>query len=149
MARSTNYLSLQFANDGDGTGKLSARAEAPGFAGVGEAYFNTENIESFARSIAQYPLEGTFEISGGLGERGSGEFQEHLAVRVYAIDRRGHVAVQVRMATSMWSDVKPPLQMTAKVEVLTSHEPLRKFSADLISLLRGTRTEAVLEGDSG
>ncbi len=146
---SPNYLSLRFANDGDGTGQLSARAEASGFGGQSAAYFNIEDLEKFARSIATYPPEGTFEVSSGFGKTGSNELdQEHLAIRVYPLDGRGHIGVQVRMATPIWPDIRPQSQMTAKLEILTSYEPLRKFSADLMSLLHGVTTEALLEGDS-
>src|SRR5579862_7138544 len=133
-----NYLSLRFANDGDGTGQLSARAEASGFAGRSAAYFNIEDLENFARSMARHPLEGTIEVSSGFGKSGPDEVdQEHLAIRVYPLDRRGHIGVQIRMATPIWPDIRRQLEMAAKLELVTDYEPLRKFGADLISLLRG------------
>lgn len=144
----TNYLLLRFADDGDGTGKLSARAEASGFSGQSGAYFGIEKLEAFARSIAEYPLTVKCEIRGGFGKLQSNELdQEHLGISVYPTDSRGHIGVQVRMATEVWPDTRPDSQMTAKVEIITSYEPLKRFSSDLVSLVRGTIHEAVLEGD--
>jgi len=144
----TSYLSLRFYDDGDGTGKLCARAESGGFAGQGGAYFDIESIEEFARSIIEYPLVRNYEISGGFGARAGELAQEHLGISVYPIDGRGHIGVQVRMATEVWPDTRPHSEMTVKVEIVTSHEPLRKLSADLLSLVRGNVREITLNGDS-
>ena len=50
-----NYLRLRFMDDGDGTGKLMARAEADGFSGEGGAYFNVEELEEFAEALRVFP----------------------------------------------------------------------------------------------
>jgi len=143
------YLLLRFADDGDGTGKLFARAEANGFAGEGEAYFGTEELEKFSIAIGRFPLPNHEDcsISGGFGKLGTSEVQEHLGIRVYAIDARGHIGLQIRMATEVWPQTRPESQKMAKIEILTSYEPLRRFSEDLAALVHEKTKEALIEGD--
>jgi hypothetical protein len=148
-----SYLRLRFQDDHDGTGKLLARAEAAGFAGESGAYFNISEIEEFAAAIAVFPVpeNESYSICGGFGKRdGSGELeQEHLGIEVYPLDsRRGYLGMQVRMATELWTPAKPESQRAARVEVVTSYEPLSKFSRDLIAVVRGSVQEAWLVGET-
>ena len=107
----SSYLRLRFQDDGDGTGKLLARAEAAGFAGEGGAYFNTSAIEEFAEAIGAFPLpseDPRLSIAGGFSrlERHDGVEVEHLAITVYLADaQRGYIGIQSRMATEAG---KPP-----------------------------------------
>jgi hypothetical protein len=147
-----SYIRLRFADDGDGTGKLLARAEADGFAGEGGAYFNIETLEEFATALAVFPMPSEDKrrsISSGFGGRGETLEQEHLGISVYPADaRRGYVGIQVRMATEIWQETRPESGKHAIVEVVTTYEPLSKFSKDLIAVLRGSMKEALLEGQN-
>jgi hypothetical protein len=58
------------------------------------------------------------------------------------------VGIQVRMATAVWPDTRPESKKQAVVEILATYEPLSKFSRDLLSVLRGSLKEAVIEGES-
>jgi hypothetical protein len=49
------------------------------------------------------------------------------------------------MATPLWNDTRPDSQRTAKLELLTTYEPIAKFSRDLLAMLEGTTEEAILE----
>jgi hypothetical protein len=145
-----NYLRLRFFDDGDGTGKLVARAEADSFSGESGAYFNVEALEEFAKALQIFPLppeDHRRSISGGFGN--DLDAQEHLGISVYLVNpQRGHVGIQVRMATEVWPDTRPKSKKQAVVEVLTTYEPLAKFSKDLLSVLGGSLKEAVIEGES-
>ncbi len=149
-----NYLRLRFLDDGDGTGKLLACAEAGGFRGESGAYFGVEELKNFANAISLFPLPSNdkrLSIASGFCKKdGSGELdQEHLAISVYAADaRRGYIVVQIRMATEVWESTRPESQMAAKIEVVTTYEPLSRFSKDLLSLLDGRVREALLEGET-
>ncbi len=148
-----NYLRFRFQDDGDGTGKLVAQAESSGFAGTSGAYFNVDKIEEFAAAISAFPLperDMRRSIAGGFGKKNHpGEMDEHLGIAVYPIDlRRGHIGVQVRMATELWDSTRPESQHTAKVEIKTTYEPLAQFSKELIRLVRGDLEEAVLVGET-
>ena len=149
-----NYLRLRFLNDGDGTGKLLAWAEADGFSGQSGAYFDIENLKDFAEALQVFPLppeDRRRSIAGGFGNKEDHTTlaQEHLGISVYlASAKRGYIGIQVRMATEVWSDTRPESRNQAVVEVLTTYEPLAKFSKDLLLVLRGALKEAAIEGES-
>jgi hypothetical protein len=52
--------------------------------------------------------------------------------------------VQVR-ATPLWNETRPNSQRTAKLELLTTYEPIAKLSRDPLAVLEGTVEEAILE----
>jgi len=52
------------------------------------------------------------------------------------------------MATEVWQATRPESQKIARIEVVTTYEPLSRFSRDLLSLLNGTIKQALLEGQS-
>jgi hypothetical protein len=145
------YLRLTFRDDGDGTGKLVAEAAAGGYSGASGAYFGIGHLQEFARSIAEFPLPdvGRCSLAGGFGSKQNpGELeQEHLGIDVYPVDHRGHIGIQIRMATEMWSDTRPRFQKTAKIEIITTYEPIARFSKDLLAMLDGTASEALLVGE--
>jgi|SRR5580698_9706891 hypothetical protein len=149
-----NYLRLRFSDDGDGTGELLARAEADGFAGESGAYFNPAEIEAFAKAIGTFPLpvdDKRLSITGGFWsrERRGDLEQELLGISVYFADApRGYIGIQIRMATPIWKGTRPDSKKSAAVEVVTTYEPLAKFSRDLDAVLRGKLKEAVLKGQS-
>ena len=147
MAR--GFLRLIFIDDSDGTGKLCAEAVAEGFSGRRRAYFDLEVLKRFAGVISEYPLPDRrrCQINSGFlskGEQGKLQ-QEHLGIDVYPIDGRGHIGVQIRLATQLWQGSRTDSQKTAKLEVITTYEPLRKFSADLLALLNGNIDEVRLD----
>ena len=142
---------LRFDDDGDGTGKLLAQATSGGFSGEGGAWFSIGELQDFAEAIGKFPLsEGNPPtIVGGFWKKGrSGELeQEHLALKIYPIDNRGHLGVQVRIATELWNDTRLESQHKVELEIVTSYEPLAKFSRNVKSLVEGRIKEAVLDSD--
>ena len=76
------FLRVRFVDDFDGSGELIAHAESGGFSGNGRAYFNIEEIKTFADAIAGFPLSDSSRpsISGGCGSLNGPEhaYQEHL-----------------------------------------------------------------------
>jgi hypothetical protein len=145
------WLKLEFQDDNDGTGKLIAAVEAGGFAGRGGAWFGIPQIEEFADLITAYPLPSTKKCSlaGGFWkERGHELDQEHLGIDIYPIGPRGHIGVQVRIASELWEASRPESQMMVKVEVITSYQLLADFSSQLKKLVRGSLEQALLEGDT-
>jgi hypothetical protein len=143
-------LKLRFENDGDGTGKLSATAEADGYSGQGSAYFNITAIEDFSAKIARFPLPEKDEcsLSGGFASSNGTPAQEHLGIDVYPIDKFGHIGIQIRTTTPAWKDSRANSQKMAQLEIVTSYEPIARFSRDLLALIAGRLPEAVLEGES-
>lgn len=148
---SQGRLTLRFDDDGDGTGKLIAQAQSNGFSGEGGAWFSQIELQEFADALAAFPIpeEKPPEVVGGFYKNdGSGELtQEHLGLKVYPIDHRGHLGIQVRIATELWGDERPESQQMVRLEIFTSYEPLLKFSKDLKALIVGRIHEATLDGD--
>ena len=148
-----NYLRLRFLDDGDGTGKLLARAEADGFSGEGGAYFDVETLQEFADALRMFPLPSEDSrrsiASGYWNEKDLKLDQEHLGISVNpACAKRGYIGIQVRMATELWPGTRPESRKQAVIEILTTYEPLSKFSRDLTAVLRGSLKEAFLEGEN-
>jgi hypothetical protein len=88
-------------------------------------------------------------IAGGYWkmDRSSELDQEHLRITVYPINSRGYFGVQVKMATKLDPGERPQSQQSATVELVTTSEPLARFSRALIGVLRGNAEEAVLASD--
>ena len=144
-------LTLRFDDDSDGTGKLLADASANGFAGKGGAYFSIPHIEEFADSLVAFPLPETNfpEIAGGFGKRDAPNelAQEHLSIAVYPVDGRGHLGIQIRIATELWDGEREKSQHAVKLEFLTGYEAIAKFSKNLKALVVGQIEEAILESE--
>lgn len=148
---SQGRLSLRFEDDGDGTGKLLAQAASGGFSGEVGAWFSISELQSFAEAIGMFPIPETNppSIVGGFWKKdGSGDLeQQHLVLKVYPIDRKGHLGVQIKIATELWDDARPESQHKVELEIVTSYEPLAKFARDLKALAEGRIKDAILEGD--
>jgi hypothetical protein len=100
-----------------------------------------------------FPLprnEKRLSIAGGFWDSARRDelSQEHLGIAVYPVDSRGHIGIQIRMATELLRGERPEFQKIVKLEILTSYEPLARFSRDMLALLHGKKDEALIEGDS-
>ncbi len=145
---SSGFLRVRFVDEYDGTGELIAHAGSDGFSGTGRAYFNTEAIQKFADAIANFPVSNAvpLTVAGGFvdsAERSGIPEQEHLGISVYPIDSHGHIGIQIRMATPLYTGDRPESRKSATVELVTTHEPLARFSRDLLAMLGGNTDEAV------
>jgi CheY-like chemotaxis protein len=70
-----------------------------------------------------------------------------LCPKSLRIDSTRHLGVQVRIATEFWNDARPESQHRVELGIVTSYEPLARFSRDLKSLVEGRIKEVILEGD--
>lgn len=147
---SKSKLLVRFYDDDDGTGKLLVDASSNGFAGSGSAWFGVDELVSFAENLSAYPLSDPSPIiRGGFYKKDmSGELdQEHLAIRVYPIDRTGHLGVQVSIATELWPHDRPESQHLVKLEIQTTYQPLSNFGKALKAVVAGRSKEAILGSD--
>ncbi|OYP34313.1 hypothetical protein [Rhodopirellula sp. MGV] len=136
-------LQLTAHVDDDGTADLFAIATSSGFAGQGSAWFNISEIRDFATRIAMYPLQDTVEIAGGFfSDSRPGELvQTHLSICVYLLDGRGQLGVRVTLTDPHHADAIHSVAL----EFRTIYNRLERFSRDLLNLVDGRATEAVLE----
>ncbi len=146
MSTGGHELRLRFRSDDDGTGELTVRVCSNGFAGAGSAWFGTEQLERFAATLGADPLPVPGPgLAGGFFNTADGRLdQEHVGIDVYSVGRRGEVGVQVRLMTALWPDDRPESRHAVRVELLTLHERLRRFSEDLQAVVAGNAAEAVL-----
>jgi hypothetical protein len=143
------FLTLEFSDDGDGTGRLDVEGEADGYSGRSHAYINKDEIKRVAVALSQYPLPQSHgcSLSGGFGKSRGSPAQEHVGIDAYPVNRRGYIGMQVRMATAVWSETRPESQSIVQLEIVTTYEPLARFSKDLLAMLDGTASVATLEGE--
>lgn len=133
-------LIVWFGDDGDGTGHLMVEASANGFSGRGDSYFSKSQIEDFAAALTAYPLkdESLPELIGGLN-------QETLSIKVYPINGRGDLAMQVKLATKLWGEERLESQHSVQLEILTHYNSIEVFARELIDLINGKVEKASLK----
>ena len=51
------------------------------------------------------------------------------------------------MATEVWDAIAHRSQRIAQVEIVTTYEPMARFSKDLLAMLDGIASAATLEGE--
>jgi hypothetical protein len=86
-------------------------------------------------------------LTGGFGESQDSAAEEHVGIDAYPVNRRGYIGIQVRLATEVWSETRRESQKIAQLEIVTTYQPLAKFSSDILAMLEGMLSEATLEGD--
>ncbi|MCU1492334.1 MAG: hypothetical protein JWO62_98 [Acidimicrobiaceae bacterium] len=142
-------LIVRYYPDDDGTGKLHVSAATQGFAGQSAAWFDTERLLDFARSLSTYPIpeDMTLEIASGFGanETAGHPPQEHVAISVAPVGSRGQLKLRVHLATPVWPTEGPAVQHhDVCLEMLTTYERLRSFSSHLAMVLRRELPDATL-----
>ncbi|GAC1445894.1 MAG: hypothetical protein NVSMB56_00450 [Pyrinomonadaceae bacterium] len=117
----------------------------------GSTWFGNAQLQAFIEELIIFPIpkRKSIQVVGGFYKKdGTGEIdQEHLAISVYPIDSRGHLGVQVRIATELWKDQRPESQQAVKLEIITSYEPLMQFSRKLKALMDGRIEEVILDSE--
>lgn len=143
-----NLLTVSYAADPDGTGKMHVRAAAGGFAGESAAWIDTSRLADFASSLSTYPIadDETITIWGGFGAnpRTGQPAQEHVALVVGPVGSKGQVGVRVHLATPEWANTRPESVNDVRLELLATYERLRHFRAHLLMVIQGRLDEATL-----
>jgi hypothetical protein len=101
-----------------------------------------------ALALRAYPLPaGGTRIAGGFYSSSEPADLERvlLSLDAYPVDRRGQVAVRVHAEVEVWPGDREESRNTATVEVLTTYARLSQFSGQLVDVLGGCRSEAVVE----
>jgi hypothetical protein len=100
------------------------------------------------QQLLTYPLTDVDHgLVGGYGRIGV-DFEETVGLAARAVGRRGQVAVVAHLATPVDRSTRlGPAAGEVRVEVLTSYEALRRFSAELVLLVRGSVEEAGVDAD--
>lgn len=143
-----DWLRLTLLRDSDGTAELFVEASASGFSGRASAWFSEEQIEEFGEQLAAFPIVAEHPplLQGGFWAREGHSLEQcHVSLRVVPVDRRGTLAIQVRLETPLWQGDSPESQCRAALTVRTDYASLQEFSRAVVELAAGRRDEAVLE----
>ena len=134
-------------DDGDGFGLVRVVAATTGFRGAGEAWFDREQVTTFARSLSEYPLSSPLVLVGGYGPTAR-EIQDGLAqpgdlryetvrLDVHPVGSKCQVGIAVHLATLPWPAGRPEAAYDVRLELLTTYERLRLFSNRLLAVVGG------------
>jgi hypothetical protein len=139
-------LRVSVGRDGSNDCELSARFQNAAFSGEGSAWFNVAEIEAFAKSLASHPLRTAVSLQGGFWHSTERRIDhEHLFLAAYPIDGVGHIGFKVRATTPIHSNDRPEQKHSSEIELRIEYEQLRHFSAALVEVIHGARTDALLE----
>ncbi len=131
-------------DDGDGIGRLTVRAAANGFAGIGEAWTDRTQMLEFSLRLSAYPLREEVSISAGFG---GDEAEEHVGIAVGPVGSHGQVGIRVHLATPVWPNTRPESRREVRLELLTTYQRLETFSTGLRRVVEGTLHEAIIGGE--
>jgi hypothetical protein len=122
--------------------QVEARVAADGWSGIAWAYTSPHSLGEEARGLLGWTkqLSGEFALEAG-ADTGIG----WLSLRWYAIDRAGHLACHVRMATSGDSS-RPEGVRRLSLEFRTEPSMVERFARQLASLAESLTGEAELTG---
>ncbi|MEV0154036.1 hypothetical protein AB0H57_09890 [Micromonospora sp. NPDC050686] len=144
----SDFVSLEFVADDDGTGQLRVSARSNGYAGRGAAYFDALRLAEFAASLEAFPLPvGGLTLAGGfVNPNNAGELEQELVgLRFYGVGGRGQVGVGVHLSGEEWPHIRPESVPAVRSELLTTYERLRMFSRDFFAVARGDDVRAFLK----
>ena len=114
--------------------------ETPSFSGVGEAWAWIDPIQQFADRLLQFPISNDKppELIFGYGLQRVDD--RVLSLKIIADDQRGTLRVIANV--SDYAD-----RMSKLTTHFETHYPdVERFQRQLISMITGQRTEAVLDG---
>ena len=109
------------AIDPDRTCELFVEAHSNGFSGIGSAWFNADEIESFASKLELYPIHDNNKpelASGYYSPDGSGRLiQKLLHILVYPTDGVGTLGIRVELSTPLHGGSRPESRHAVELEL--------------------------------
>jgi hypothetical protein len=123
--------------------EVEARVAAYGWSGITCAYASPQALGKAARDLLSWTERPVEELALEAGaDNGIG----WLSLRWYAINRAGHLACQVRMATRADNSDTPEDVWRLSLEFRTERSMVERFARQLASLADTQAGEAVLTG---
>ena len=121
--------------------ELECKVAYHGFQGVATCYTIQEDIIEFSGSLDQLAqsADGSVSFDSGL-EDGS----KSISLRAYPIDRSGHLAIHLRMATDNHAN-RPEGVWRVELEMRVESSPLSRFASGLRSVAESREGFAFLQ----
>jgi hypothetical protein len=122
--------------------QIEARGAADGWSGIDWAYTSAQSLGEEAYGLLKWAqrLHGEFALEAG-ADTGIG----WLSLRWYTIDRAGHLACHVQIATSE-DGRRPENVRRLSLEFRTEPSLVERFARQLAALAESLTGEAVLAG---
>jgi hypothetical protein len=147
-----NTLRLRFEVDTDGAGELFADVHVNGFSGSSSAWFNVDQLNTFAQELGEtYPLQAgrPLTLEGGFWSKSDNVVSDiHLGMKFYPVGVRGVVGCRVSLVRSIAPHERSEARSVVAVELITSYEQLRSFARAFERLTKGESSEAILEAEA-
>jgi len=142
-----NYLRLVFVADrwDDEDGRLFIYVCNNGFAGQADLYFTKQELADFAVGLTSFPFSvaAVPVVARRSFANADGSCREEITLTVQPYGWNGKIQVTVLLITTSIGE-GGELTHTCQTVLVTDHEPLRRFSQAIHSMLRGNVDEAIL-----
>ncbi len=141
-------LQLAARLDEGGWLDLTATVRSHGFSGASTALFGEAELRQFASALKAFPLgdEARRGVSSALWDQPASPDRYLVSLAAFQLDAVGHVAMRIRLGASM-ENWERPLRHLIEVDFRTTYGAIDNFAVQLIELLDGTRSEALLPAD--
>lgn len=133
---------------------LSGKLNLHEFSGIGEAWFNADDVKTFCKNLKQLSLEmdGAVELIGSQSKPDGSEYLETLSLRCNVLSSsklNGIIGVYVMLADHPYTDCRKEQTRKISGELQVRNHKIEDFSNELLQLLNGNENEVVLHGGDG
>src|SRR4051812_16978883 len=141
-----DQLSLEVVDDDEHLIQVECRVAVGGWSAVARAYTTPDELRALASAAGQFAeaLRGPVEWEAG-ADNGIGL----IGLRLYTIDRAGHIRCHVRLASDAPTSARPEEIWRFAAELPTEPGQVTAFARLLGGVAEDLRGQAVLDGTSG
>jgi len=142
-----DLISFRYEPEDEGHGKLMASAEVGDFTGIGEAWFTTETLRSFAEACKVCPLQAKNppSLAGGYWDDGGNILEEaHLSIVLEPYNVGRSIRAIVQLATNSYTESERDVASSANIRFLLTYADLEAFASHFLLLISGRETSVAL-----
>jgi len=138
----------------DYTVGLSGKLNLHEFSGIGEAWFNVDDVKAFCKNLKQLSseMDGEVELIGSQSKPDGSEYLETLSLRCNILSSsklNGIIGVHVMLAEHQHTDCRKEQVRKVSGELQVRNHKIEDFSNELLQLFNGNKNEVVLHGGAG
>jgi hypothetical protein len=143
-----HYLKLSYLPDDEYTCGFTGEVKEHSFAGTGEGWFSTAQVEEFVDALERFSktLSGSAELAGGFWKDGQLE-QVNLAMHFHVVSPNGLIGALVELAKKPHDGDWKVSTNRVKVALRANPQQLDRFINELKAMLQRKGGEAVLEAN--
>jgi len=137
------FLELKVIWKDDDMIELSIKAANGRYFGTTEVYDTSQSLEDFAKSLIGYPSQGK-ELFYEAGQKNG---YSYFGVKVYLINKSGHVGVEVSLEENTnHRNSRQAEKDKVKLEIIVEPSAIDNFQRELLQLARTEEGTATLHG---